>query len=147
VERYIQNRSGDVPMWACKARTDMYSILNITENAYCGKKSPEGNEIIRYIKDNVGSTLTLTALCDHFHMSRTTLAKITKELTGLSPMAFLLEERMTLVIPDLLFTSKSISELAEKYGFMDDNYFIRVFKKKYGKPPLQYRIDGRTIRK
>lgn len=61
-------------------------------------------------------------------------------------MAYVLEERLTQVLPDLLFTQVPISDLVEKYGFMDDNCFIRVFKKRHGKTPLQYRLDGRAAR-
>ncbi|MBQ8371283.1 MAG: helix-turn-helix transcriptional regulator [Clostridia bacterium] len=133
-------------MWSCRTRSDLFSILNIAESAYLGVDSGEGIEVIRYIKDNAAANLTLEHLCEKFHTNRTTLSRIVKDYTGLPPMAYVLEERLTQVLPDLLFTFVPIRDLAKKYGFRDHNYFIRVFKKRYGKTPLQYRIDGRSAR-
>ena len=144
-DRHINAHSTD-GMWSCRTRSDLFSILNIAESAYLGVDSGEGVEVIRYIKDNVMNKLTLDGLCEHFHTNRTTLAAIVKEYTGLPPMAYVLQERLTQVLPDLLFTFVPIQDLAKKYGFRDHNYFIRVFKKRYGKTPLQYRIDGRSAR-
>lgn len=140
-EAHIYNNQTDA-MWSCHTRSDLFSLLNIAESAYCGKESQEKNDIVRYIKDNAGSNLTLPSLCEHFHINRTTLSDIVKSVTGMPPMAYVLEERLTQVLPDLLFTKVPISVLSERYGFSDMNYFIRAFKRKYGKPPLQYRNDG-----
>lgn len=129
-------------MWSCYTRSDLFSLLNVAESAYCGKESGEGNDIVCYIKENAGNNLTLSSISSHFHMSRTTLSGIVRKLTGMPPMAYVLEERLTQVLPDLLFTKVPINILSERYGFSDMNYFIRAFKKKYGKPPLQYRNDG-----
>ena len=143
--RHIEGHETD-GMWSCRTRSDLFSILNIAESAYLGVDSGEGVEVIRYIKDNAAANLTLDHLCEKFHTNRTTLSRIIKEYTGLPPMAYVLEERLTQVLPDLLFTYVPIQDLAKKYGFRDHNYFIRVFKKRYGKTPLQYRIDGRSAR-
>ncbi|MBE6710854.1 MAG: helix-turn-helix transcriptional regulator [Ruminococcaceae bacterium] len=144
-ERHIAGYATDV-MWSCRTRSDMFSILNIAESAYLGVESGEGVEVIRYIKDNVGQNLTLTHLCEHFHINRTTLNNRIKEFTGFSTMAYVMEERLTQVLPDLLFTQVCLADLAEKYGFCDENHFIRAFKKRYGKTPLKYRMEGRAAR-
>ena len=120
----------------------MISILRIAESAYLGESVVEPNEIIRYIRDNLDSPLTLDSLCERFHTNRTTLSRNIKELTGMSPIQYILEERLNQSRPDLLFTKIPINELAEKYGFSDANYYIRAFKKRFGKSPLQYRTEG-----
>ena len=96
-------------------------------------------QIIEYINNNLGEHLTLEGLCEHFHTNRTTLARLIKEATGKSPIRYILEQRLTKSCNDLATTDMSISEIAEKYGFADDNYFIRAFKKQYGISPLQFR--------
>ena len=96
-------------------------------------------EIIEYINNNLREHLTLEGLCEHFHTNRTTLARLIKEATGKSPIRYILEQRLTKSCNDLATTDMSISEIAEKYGFADDNYFIRAFKKQYGISPLQFR--------
>ncbi len=96
-------------------------------------------EIIEYINNNLGERLTLEGLCEHFHTNRTTLARLIKEATGKSPIRYILEERLRRSRAELEEGELSVSEIAEKYGFSDDNYFIRAFKNKYGISPLQFR--------
>ena len=42
----------------------------------------------------------------------------------------------------LLYTDKSIAKISEKLGFCDQFYFSRLFKKRFGLSPLQYRKKG-----
>ncbi len=140
-KRDIATHTNDV-MWSCRARSDIISILHIAEGAYMGKQSGLENEIVRYIHDNITSEITLESLCSRFNTNRTTVSKLIKEKTGLPPMKYLLETRLIQSRPDLLFTKLPINEIAEKYGFSDVNYYIRAFKKRFGKAPLQFRKDG-----
>ena len=143
--QHIDDHISDIN-WSCRTRSDMISILRIAEGAYIGEQAGKGNEILRYIRDNLGEEITLTSLCKQFHTNRTTLTNIIKELTGMSPIQYVLEERLNQSRPDLLFTWVSIQEIAEKYGFDDTNYYIRAFKKRFGTTPLQYRHEGREER-
>ncbi len=141
VGQHIDNHPTD-KMWSCHARSDMISILRIAEGAYQGDAVHDGNEILRFIRDHLGEEITLTTLSQRFHTNRTTLTRLIKEQTGMTPMQYVMEERLNQSRPDLLFTDVSVQDLAEKYGFADVNYFIRAFKKRFGKTPLQYRTEG-----
>ena len=143
--QHIDNHPTD-KMWSCNARSNMISILRIAEGAYQGDAVHNGNDIFRYIREHVGEEITLAALCQHFHTNRTSLTRLIKEQTGMSPMQYVLEERLNQSRPDLLFTLVPIQDLAEKYGFSDVNYYIRAFRKRFGQTPLQYRIEGRAER-
>ncbi len=134
-------------MWSCRTRADVISILRIAEGAYWGKKSGLENEIVRYIYDNIDKEINLEILCEKFGTNRTSLSNLIKEKTGMPPMKFILETRLTQSCPVLLFTEISINEIAEMYGFSDANYYIRSFKKRFGKTPVQYRKDGVNERK
>ena len=140
-KQHIESHQDD-QMWSCRTRSNMISILRIAEGAYLGEQAEKGSDILRYIRDNIGKEITLPALCKQFNTNRTTLTDLMKELTGLSPMQYVLEERLSQSHPDLLFTSIPISEIAEKYGFDDPNYYIRAFKKRFGVTPLNYRSKG-----
>lgn len=129
-------------MWSCRTRSDMISILRIAEGAGFGQHFENGSEILRYIRENLGEELTLSSLSRRFHTNRTTLTETVKRLTGMSPMQYVLEERLNQSRPDLLFTRVPIGELSEKYGFSSVNYYIRAFKKRFGVSPLKYRVDG-----
>ncbi len=147
--RRARNHIGDHPfdwMWSCRTRSDMISILSISETVYHGGETDGVNDVLRYIRENLGQNITVSSLCAQFHTNRTTLTRRIKELTGLSPMQYVSEERLNQSRADLLFTMISLSELAEKYGFSDENYYIRSFKKRFGVTPLQYRLEGRAER-
>ncbi|MBE6573282.1 MAG: helix-turn-helix transcriptional regulator [Ruminococcaceae bacterium] len=133
-------------MWSCRTRSEMISILRIAEGANFGEFEDKGYTILRYIRDNIASDLSLSSLSKHFNTNRTTLARIIKELTAMSPMQYVMEERLNQSRPDLLFTYVSIADIATKYGFADMNYYVRAFKKRYGKTPHQYRTEGREER-
>ena len=85
--------------------------------------------------------MSVESLCRMFKTNRTTLNKTVKAATGLSPMQFVLEERLNQSRPDLLFTALPIGFIAMKYGFSNANYYIRAFKQRFGKSPLQYRNE------
>ncbi len=145
-KRNISEHFGD-GLWSCRTRSDVISILRIAEGAYLGKKSGLENEILRYIYDNIETAITLDILCKRFNTNRTSLSQLIKEKTGMPPMKFILETRLTQSCPVLLFTEIPVNEVAEKYGFSDSNYYIRSFKKRFGKTPMQYRKDGVNERK
>jgi len=134
------------PMWSCRARSELISILQIAESACLGVQMNPDSEILRYIRDHLGDNLTLQSLCDHFHTNRTTLTQKLKELTGLAPMQYIMEEKLNLIRPELLFTMLSLDEIAEKYSFCDTNYLNRMFKKRFGISPHRYRVEGRAER-
>ncbi|MDD4774627.1 MAG: AraC family transcriptional regulator [Eubacteriales bacterium] len=144
-ERHINAHDEDY-MWLCRARSDLFSIFNIAERAFSGTKCGEGSEIIRYIKDNIHVKLNLSMLCSRFSTNRTTLSAMIKELTGLPPMEYVLREKLDLSRLDLLFTEIPVNDLAEKFGFSSGNYYIRAFKKRYSRSPLEYRTEGRAAR-
>lgn len=136
---FIAGHEND-PMWSCRTRSEMIAILRIAEGA--GLPEEEGMDVIRYIQENIAENFTLSSLCARFHTNRTTLSRQIRERTGMTPMQYIREERLRQSLPDLLFTFLPISEVARKYGFTDANYYIRLFRGRYGKTPQQYRTEG-----
>ena len=137
-EYHVRHHDTDV-MWSCHTRSVIISIMQLAESVFSGKTVEEDDAILLFIRNSLSESLTLADLCAHFNMSRSTLTRCIEEKTGLSPMQFVLEERLNQSRQDLLFTLIPVSEVAEKYGFSDVNYYIRAFKKRFGEPPLQYR--------
>lgn len=145
IGRYVKNHTAD-NMWSCHARSVLISVLYYAESAYLGNDNNEVSTIILYIREHVASDMSLKQLCLEFKTNRTTLTKQFKELTGMTPMQFVLEERLNQSRSELLFTSLPIGEIATKYGFSDANYYIRAFKRRFGNSPLQYRKECREKR-
>ncbi len=139
-EQFIHAHGTD-PMWSCHARSRLISVMCLAESAYQGEKEGDADAVIRYIREHVERPMSVESLCRMFKTNRTTLTKTVKAATGLSPMQFVLEERLNQSRPDLLFTALPIGFIAMKYGFANTNYYIRAFKQRFGKSPLQYRNE------
>ena len=139
-EEFIHAHGTD-PMWSCHARSQLISVMCLAESAYQGVRDGDADAVVRYIREHVERPLSVESLCRIFKTNRTSLTKAVKAATGLSPMQFVLEERLNQSRPDLLFTALPISFIAMKYGFSNANYYIRAFKQRFGKSPLQYRNE------
>lgn len=96
------------------------------------------DRILYYIQSHLGEKLTLTRIAGEFYMSRNYLCTFFRKHLGLTFVDYLTAERVKRA-KTLLATPLSITEIAEKTGFSDTPYFIKVFKKSEGVAPGAYR--------
>jgi AraC-like DNA-binding protein len=66
-------------------------------------------------------------------------ARAFREECGLSPKHWLESQRLQLARQYLLSTANSIQQVADAVGYPDAFYFSRVFHKRFGVSPLQFR--------
>lgn len=104
--------------------------------------------ILQYIKNNY-QTVSLNFLADFFHYDRSYLGKLIKQYTNASFSELVTNYRMAHALSLLLNTSESIEHIAETTGYNSADHFSRMFKKKYGTSPSNYRkhpfsLNGRT---
>lgn len=71
--------------------------------------------------------------------------RIFRQATGATPYDYLLEEKITAACKMLLHTTKTNKEIAYMLGFNDEFYFARLFRKRRGLSPRNYRINGKGI--
>lgn len=65
-----------------------------------------------------------------------------KKECGKSAQEYIQDTVISIAKDRLLDTSKSIGQVAEELGFQYLPYFSRLFKKKVGKTPGEYRLQG-----
>jgi YesN/AraC family two-component response regulator len=68
------------------------------------------------------------------------LSHLFLKVTGYGFKQYLINHRISKAKDILLHSSSSISEVCVSSGFNNVNHFIRLFKQKEGRTPLQYRI-------
>ncbi|MHC8950546.1 helix-turn-helix domain-containing protein [Sphingobacterium hungaricum] len=90
-----------------------------------------------FIRNNISDKLTVEVLAKKVNMSKAGLFRIFKNEFGISPMEFIIAERINLA-KFMLSQRKSVKETCFTAGFTDVNYFIRLFKKREGVTPGVY---------
>ena len=105
--------------------------------------TPENNKILEnaksYIEAHLQETISIEELCQELNIGRTKLYEIFRKELKIGISAYILRRRMHKAKKLLKTTDSPISEIANKVGFSDYNYFSRVYKKTYGKSPKYYR--------
>lgn len=97
------------------------------------------NSIQAYIKKNYANDLSMDDLTDRFHVSRTYISRLLKKYTGQSFLEYLTDIRFEHVERLIEDNKYKQYEIAEMVGYKDFGYYIKVFKKRYGITPNEYR--------
>jgi AraC-like DNA-binding protein len=95
--------------------------------------------VVSYIRTNIGEKIQVDDLSEKACMSRTSFYRAFKREFNLSPLDFILKEKIKKAKQLLSESKTSISEVCYQLGFSDLNYFGRQFKKLEGISPSQYR--------
>lgn len=107
----------------CVTNTDrtyaIYKILNCIQNEY--------------------KSITLEDLSERFHYTPSYICRIIKKHTGMTFKEYLSYEKLGCACRELSVTDKPINIIASESGWQTLEHFYRVFKKKYGLTPMQYR--------
>ena len=102
---------------------------------------PSGKNIIepveKYIDSHLSEDISISKLCKEFHISRTKLYNIMKEYIPGGIAEFIKNKRLEKAKHLIKTTDMHITEISDRVGFSNYNYFIRVFKHKYGISPKQ----------
>lgn len=96
--------------------------------------------ITEYIRENITSSINLKDLSDKACMSTTSFYRYFKRELGMSPIEFILNEKIKQAKKLLKNPGIQINEVCFMSGFEDCNYFIRLFKKHEGITPKQYQL-------
>ncbi|WP_373232768.1 helix-turn-helix domain-containing protein [Cohnella sp.] len=100
--------------------------------------------ILSYIMEHHHEPLSTDDLCGKFHLSRSTLFRIFKQITGFSINEFLVTYRINMAKDFLHGTELPITEVAAAVGFQDISHFCHTFKRMSGMTPSRYRSIHRT---
>ena len=99
---------------------------------------------INFIRDNIRESINLKQLSGKACMSTTSFYRSFKRELGMSPIEFILNEKIKYAKKLLSNPKINIAEVSYATGFEDYNYFIRLFKKYEGVTPKQYQLMNFT---
>lgn len=113
----------------------------ITNRIVFTGKSQFKEKLDQYIDTHISEQINISDLCAFFNMSRTAMYTITQNCLDCSIMKYIRTWRMDAAKELLITTDFSITEIANKVGFNDYNYFLRVFKNETGTTCARYRKE------
>lgn len=103
-------------------------------------------ELEQYVNEHIESgDIDLTQVAAHFGVTRPTLTRKVKQLTGLTTSAYIAERRVKKACQLLQTTNQSVAQVAAACGFSDTAYFILVFKRIMNKTPKQYKTEWASL--
>lgn len=97
-------------------------------------------QVVEFIRSNLKENFSMKHLSEKVCMSTTSFYRFFKRELGMSPIEFVIGEKMRCAKQLLKNPSIQINEVCYLSGFEDCNYFIRLFKKHEGITPKQYQL-------
>lgn len=113
--------------------------LNDNESSFSSEKRKDLRLIREYIEENYNKDIRLDFLSLKYGISKYYLSHMFKEQYGTSVNNYIINMRITKAKHFLRFTDLSTTEIANRVGYEDVNYFIRSFKKVENITPGEYK--------
>ena len=99
---------------------------------------------LEYIAQNYTSEIELKDLADICFLSPNYFHRLFCQKFDLTPLKYIRQIRMEEAIRQLVYTNKTVKEVAFAVGYDDEAYFSRIFSKVYCCSPGKYRAHNKT---
>ncbi|UJF32559.1 AraC family transcriptional regulator [Paenibacillus hexagrammi] len=122
----------------------LHELANAERNPWPAQSAHESaghrqvGQAIRYLELQFTQSVSIEQLARTVGYHRTHFCKMFKQVTGYSPMQYLLKIRMERA-EQLLATSMTIDQVAASVGYNDALYFSKLFHKWSGSAPTVFR--------
>lgn len=142
----------DIEVWELELHGLLYQLWNLYYMNHMSAISLSGsydklyNKLrpsIAYIHQSYASDLTIQQLSKQSGLCVGTFCRYFKELTGLTPFAYLARYRIRKSCEALLNTEQKITQIANQCGFNNISYFNRSFLQHVKCKPSEYRKQQR----
>jgi AraC-like DNA-binding protein len=97
------------------------------------------NKVFQYVNDNFKNTVSLQKVSSMVHLSVSAFCKFFKRICGKTFSSYVNDIRIAHACMLLIETDKPISQIAFESGFESVTYFNRIFLKKKGVRPGEFR--------
>lgn len=143
---------GQEPGYQLTAVGHFMILVTLLSRYYSASEAPDTRKALQlgkalsYLEQHFMEEIQIENLARISGMSRRSFFRAFSEVTGQTPLAYLLRLRVMKAVEMLEMTDKNITETAFDCGFQDSNYFSRQFKKIMGATPSEFQKKYNRIR-
>ncbi|MCI9007936.1 MAG: AraC family transcriptional regulator [Lachnospiraceae bacterium] len=130
-----------IQMALLKIWRGIYEHVGTKENRYAenGRDTERIRRIMEYIQEHYGEKITLEELAEQIHLCKSESCRLFKRYMNESMFDYLLGYRVERSLDLLRQSSLDVTQIAGQVGFGNPGYYARIFKRKMGCTPLEYR--------
>ena len=99
------------------------------------------SDLIQFFNENLHRNISVEEMAKNMNLSRSHFTRLFSEEMNTTPRKYLEDLRLKAAIELLFGEQINVKEAAATCGFNDENYFCRLFKKRYGLSPGKYKGD------
>ena len=94
--------------------------------------------VVQYIREHLTEKIGIEVLCRKACMSKSSFFRLFKETFGLSPVEYIIRQRIQMAKTLLADRTVNITAACYRSGFNNLNYFARLFKRVEGVTPKEF---------
>lgn len=98
-----------------------------------------------YIKNNIDNDITLQELADVINLEKTYFVKKFKNTTGVTPMQYVRDAKLTKAKKLLLYSDMNITQISQMLSFSSIHRFSEFFLKETGVSPQKFKKNNGEI--
>ncbi|MFD3259192.1 response regulator [Paenibacillus lentus] len=118
---------------------EMTSIVLQTVEPEAITSHPEVLKILHYIQQHYNRDITVKFMSQYVMMGENYVSALFKKKTGQTLIHYLHQVRVEKAKHYLIHTELPVHEIGHQVGFLNDNYFIKIFKRLTQHTPSKYR--------
>lgn len=131
----------NLPVLTPKQLAALYQLLPaiLFNDAISIIYDPFMTQVLEYIHTHLQQKITVGSLCEKFHVSTNYLYEAFRKNMDCTVNDYVIDQRIRQAQAFLIDSNEPVYAIAEKVGIDNDTYFCRLFKKRIGLTPTQYR--------
>jgi len=132
-------RAGTIEELLRLLRTFLNGLLTTTQDLRRSGKNAVIETTKAYIQENYAKNLTLETIASEVFLSPVYLSFLFKQVESVNITDYITQVRIDRAKTLLRTSNERTYEIAGRVGYQDDKYFARIFKKKVGMTPSEFR--------
>lgn len=112
-------------------------ICRIRKNS--SVQTEQAEQMLDYFHQHFQEKVTLGDLSGQANLCRRECQRIFRSVLGMTPTEYFEQYRLGMAANRLLEAGDSVSEIAQNCGFQSASYFTRLFRRRYGMTPTEFR--------